>query len=134
MYGRNVFQILQKKGYPQRTSSAMGLPNVPVMKSISWPKGGGCQAFLGYTIDRVKHTWIENGLVFIALPLSNSGPTFWKSNNDLAHDFHAVAIEGYNSNGFFFRNSWGTDWGNNGCGYLPFVDWSRVVEAWVGVS
>jgi len=37
-------------------------------------------------------------------------------------------------NGFFFRNSWGTDWGNNGCGYLPFIDWSRVVEAWVGVS
>jgi len=23
---------------------------------------------------------------------------------------------------------------NNGCGYLPFIDWSRVVEAWVGVS
>jgi len=49
MYGRNVFQILQKKGYPQRTSSAMGLPNVPVMKSISQPKAGGCQAFLEYT-------------------------------------------------------------------------------------
>jgi len=49
MYGRNVFQILQKKGYQPRTSSAMGLMIVPVMKSISWPKGGGCQAFLGYT-------------------------------------------------------------------------------------
>jgi len=49
MYGRNVFQILPKKGYPQRTSSATGVPNVPVMKSISWPKGGGCQAFLGST-------------------------------------------------------------------------------------
>jgi len=43
--------------------------------------------------------------------------------------FHAVSIEGYDSNGFFFRNSWGTDWGKNGCGYLPFIDWSRVVEA-----
>jgi len=49
MYGRNVFQILQKKGYPQRTSSATGLPNVPVMRSISQPEGGGCQAFLGST-------------------------------------------------------------------------------------
>jgi len=48
--------------------------------------------------------------------------------------FHAVSIECYDSNGFFFRNSWGPDWGNNGCGYLPFIDWSRVVEAWVGVS
>jgi len=43
-----------------------------------------------HTIDRVKHMLIENGPVFIALPLYNSSPTFWKSNNDQAHDFHAV--------------------------------------------
>jgi len=48
MYGRNVFQILQKKEYPPRTSSAMGLTNVPVMRFISWPKAKGCQASLGY--------------------------------------------------------------------------------------
>jgi len=45
-----------------------------------------------------------------------------------------VSIDGYDTNGFFFRNSWGLGWGNNGSGYLPFIDWSRVVEAWVGVS
>jgi len=82
-----------------------------------------------HTIDGVKHVLVENGPVFIALPLYNSGPTFWKSDNDPAHDFHVVSIEGYDSNGFFFRNSWGLNWGNNGCGYLPFIDWSRVVEA-----
>jgi len=76
----------------------------------------------------------ENGPVFIALPLYNNCPAFWKSNSDQAHDFHTVSIEGYDTNGFFFRNSWGPDWGNNGCGYLPFIDWSRVIEAWVGVS
>jgi len=70
---------------------------------------------------------VENGPVFIALPLYNSDPTFWKSNNDLAHDFHPVSIKGYDSKGFFFRNSWGTDWGNNGCGYLPFIDWRTSV-------
>jgi len=53
-----------------------------------------------HTIDGVKHVLVENGPVFIALPLYNSGPTFWKSNNDLAHDFHAVSIKGYDSNGF----------------------------------
>jgi len=31
-------------------------------------------------------------------------------------------------------SSSGTPGGNNGCSYLPFIDWSRVVEAWVGVS
>jgi len=84
-----------------------------------------------HTIDGEKHVLVESGQVFIALPLCNSGPTLWKSDSNLPHDFHAVSIEGYNSNGFFFRNSWGTDWGNNGCGYLPFINWSRVVEAWV---
>jgi len=51
-----------------------------------------------------------------------------------AHDFHVVSIEGYDTNRFFFRNSWGPDWCNNGCGYLPFSDWNRVIEAWVGFS
>jgi len=48
MYGRNVFQILQKKEYPPRTSSAMGSMSIPVLRSISQPKAGGCQASLGY--------------------------------------------------------------------------------------
>jgi len=80
-------------------------------------------------LSGVKHALVENSPVFIALPLYNSGPAFWKSNSDQAHDFHAVSIEGYDTNGFFFRNSWGPDWGNNGCSYLPFSDWNRVIEA-----
>jgi len=77
-------------------SSVMGPRNIPVLRYISWPESGGCH-----------------------------GPAFWKSNggdSDQAHDFHAVSIEGYDTNRFFFRNSWGSDWGNNGCGYLPFSD------------
>jgi len=135
MYGRKVFQILQKKGIPTEDKFNYGTnehPNAEIYQSahsrrllsFSWI----------HTIDGVKHTLVENGPVFIALPLYNSSPTFWKSGNDQAHDFHVASIEGYNTNGFFFRNSWGLDWGNNGCGYLPFIDWSRVVEAWVGVS
>jgi len=73
-----------------------------------------------------------------SLPQYNNSPAFWKSdssNSDQAHDFHSVSIEGYDTNGFFFRNSWGPDWGNNGCGYLSFIDWlNRVVEAWVAAT
>jgi len=100
-----------------------------------------------HTINGAKHALVENGPLFIALPLYNNGPAFWKSDggslsqaalcpsdSDKTCDFHVVAIEGYDTNGFFFRNSWGADWGNNGCGYLPFNDWNRVVEAWIGVS
>jgi hypothetical protein len=34
---------------------------------------------------------------------------------------HAVNIVGYNDNGFIFKNSWGTDWGDNGYGYISFA-------------
>jgi len=135
MYGRNVFQILQKKGIPTEDEFSYKTTKRPSDEVYQLAQRRRLSSFSRiHTIDGAKHTLIENGLVFIALPLYNSGPTFWKSDSNLPHDFHAVSIEGYDSKGFFFRNSWGMDWGNSGCGYLPFIDWIRVVEAWVGVS
>jgi len=135
MYGRNVFQILQKRGIPTESDFRYGTEEYPsdeVYKSAHSRRLSGF--FRIHTIDGVKHALVENGPVFIALPLYNNGPAFWKSNCDQPHKFHAVAVEGYDTNGFFFRNSWGPEWGNNGCGYLPFSDWNRVVEAWTGLS
>jgi len=121
-----------KKGIPTEDKFSYRTTKHPSDEVYQLAQGRRLSSFSRiHTIDGAKHTLIENGLVFIALPLYNSGPTFWKSNSNLQIDFHAVSIEGYNSNGFFFRNSWGTDWGSNGCGYLPFIDWSRVIEAWV---
>jgi C1A family cysteine protease len=36
--------------------------------------------------------------------------------------FHAVAVYGYSTKEecFYFQNSWGINWGNKGCGALPF--------------
>jgi len=123
MYGRNVFQILQKKGIPMEDEFNYGANDCPSDDVYQLAQRRRLSGFSRiHTIDRVKHALIENGPVFIALPLYNSCPTFWKSNNDQAHDFHAVSIEGYNRNSFFFRNSWGTDWGNNGCHLLTGVE------------
>ncbi len=36
---------------------------------------------------------------------------------------HAVAIVGYNENGFIVQNSWGQDWGEKGFAHLPYEDW-----------
>ncbi len=33
---------------------------------------------------------------------------------------HVVAIVGYNDFGFIFKNSWGSDWGDNGYGYISY--------------
>jgi len=81
-------------------------------------------SFRIHTIDGVKHVLVENSPVFIALPLYNNGPAFWKSNSsnsDQAHDFHVVSIEGYDTNGFFFRNSWGQTRGTIAAATCPSV-------------
>jgi len=112
MYGRNVFQILQKKGISTEDKFSYGTAKRPSDEVYQSAQRRRLSSFS--RIHTIDNTLIENGLVFIALPLYNSGPTFCKSDSNQPHDFHAVSIEGYNSNGFFFRNSWGTDWGNNG--------------------
>jgi len=123
MYGRKVIQLLQKKGIPTEDEFNYGANEHPSAEVYQLAWGRRLSGFSRiHTIYGVKHVLVENSPVFIALPLYNSGPAFWKSNisnSDQAHDFHAVSIEGYDTNGFFFRNSWDPDWGNNGCGYLP---------------
>ncbi|ARN77543.1 hypothetical protein BST97_05825 [Nonlabens spongiae] len=34
---------------------------------------------------------------------------------------HVVTIVGFNDKGFIFKNSWGTDWGDNGYGYISYA-------------
>jgi len=82
MYGRNVFQILQKKGISTEDKFSYGTtkrPNDEVYQSAQRRRLSSFSRI--HTIDGAKHTLIENGPVFIALPLYNSDPTFWKSNS-----------------------------------------------------
>ena len=45
---------------------------------------------------------------------------------------HAFAVVGYTRKGFIIQNSWGSDWGFNGFGVLPYSDWGRNgYDAWV---
>ncbi len=45
---------------------------------------------------------------------------------------HAIAIVGYDAEGFWILNSWGPDWGNNGIAHWSYQDWaSTMMDAWV---
>jgi len=103
---------LQKRGIPTKSEFRYGAEEYPSAEDIyQSARGRRLSGFSRiHTIDGVKHALVENGPVFIALPLYNNGPAFWKSDKaDQAHKFHAVAVEGYDTNGFFFRNSWGPE-------------------------
>lgn len=45
---------------------------------------------------------------------------------------HAIALVGYDQEGFLFQNSWGPDWGNKGFGKVTYDDWlANASDAWV---
>ncbi len=45
---------------------------------------------------------------------------------------HAFAIVGYDAEGFFVQNSWGSDWGRDGIALWTYEDWiDNVTDAWV---
>ncbi len=45
---------------------------------------------------------------------------------------HAFAIVGYNDQGFWIQNSWGSEWGLDGCALLTYDDWlDNAMDVWV---
>jgi hypothetical protein len=45
---------------------------------------------------------------------------------------HAFAIVGYDADGFWIQNSWGTKWGNQGFGHVSYDDWlQHGTDVWV---
>lgn len=45
---------------------------------------------------------------------------------------HAFALVAYDRDGFWFQNSWGPDWGNDGYAHISYDDWLRNgTDVWV---
>ncbi len=46
--------------------------------------------------------------------------------------YHAFAIVGYDRDGFWLQNSWGTGWGRRGFGWVSYDEWlQRGTDVWV---
>ena len=92
------------------------------------------------TIDRyatigsmicLKQALILNGPCVGALPVYDSRVTeFWDSAYGDYEGGHAVAIVGYNEDGFIIRNSWGRSYGDNGYSIIPYDDFNKFMEIW----
>lgn len=92
------------------------------------------------TIDRyatigsmicLKQALILNGPCVGALPVYDSRVTeFWDSAYGDYEGGHAVAIVGYNEDGFIIRNSWGRTYGDNGYSVIPYDDFNKFMEIW----
>ena len=83
----------------------------------------------------LKLAILMNGPCFGALPVYNDTDKFWiKRNGDELIAFHAIAIVGYNNNGFIIRNSWGPHFGNKGYTELPNEDFNKFIELWTIIN
>lgn len=72
---------------------------------------------------------------FESRQVEKTGKVPMPKRNEDNYGGHAIAIIGYNSNSFIFRNSWGLTRGEKGCGYLPlaYLDPKNnlAADAWV---
>lgn len=76
----------------------------------------------------LKTAILLNGPCIGALPVYNDSSTFWKGTS--LQGGHAIAITGWNENGFIIRNSWGSFWGDSGYTVLPYKDIDMFYELW----
>jgi C1A family cysteine protease len=72
----------------------------PILQALS----EGQPIVFGLAIDQTAFEKAPGGV--ISMPLNLTG-------------LHAVMAVGYDSNHLIFRNSWGSNWGDKGYGYLP---------------
>ena len=74
---------------------------------------------------------LMNGPCVAALPVYSDRDEFWiEGKNDGFYGYHAIAVVGYDKDGFIIRNSWGPSFGDNGYTKLKYDDFRQFVEIW----
>lgn len=79
----------------------------------------------------LKYAIVMNGPCFGALPVYSDDYDFWnKKPGDTFLGYHAISIIGYDEEGFFIRNSWGTSFGDRGYTKIKNSELDEMLELW----
>jgi hypothetical protein len=79
----------------------------------------------------LKYAIVMNGPCFGALPVYSDDYDFWnKKPGDRLLGYHAISIIGYDEEGFFIRNSWGTSFGDRGYTKIKNSELDEMLELW----
>jgi hypothetical protein len=83
------------------------------------------------SILALKYAIYLNGPCVGALPVFNTSRCeFWNSSYGEYEGGHAIAIVGWDKNGFIIRNSWGPYYGQKGYSILSYEDFKNFFEIW----
>jgi C1A family cysteine protease len=128
---RYAMQVLQKIGVP--CEGAWPYSDVDYGKPKSWSKLIAKWAIIDsyWRVNDLNDLRIAltSGPVVIGIPCfleifmaDSSGYIPYPLNPNVIYGGHAICVVGYddNSQQVIFKNSWGSDWGNNGYGILPY--------------
>ena len=111
---KSAFKVLRNEG----VSSVKGNVKISRYAKINSPLA-------------LKFALITNGPCVGALPVYNSLTNeFWSGNTKYLEGYHAIAIVGYNEDGFIIRNSWGKSYGEDGYFFLKNDDMYKFLEIW----
>lgn len=77
-----------------------------------------------YTKDEIKKCLYNDCPVPISIPVYNNlsidKDGIIKQAEGEIEGYHMVILYGWNEKGYLLQNSWGINWGNNGCAILPY--------------
>ena len=82
-------------------------------------------------IENLRYALVMNGPCCGALPVYNIDSDFWiKKPGNRLMGYHAISIVGYDEEGFFLRNSWGSGFGDRGYTHIKNNDMDKMLEIW----
>ena len=87
------------------------------------------------SIEIMKRSIIINGPCLIATMVRDPDrDDFWNGYKNFGG--HATCVIGYDDNikAFRIRNSWGKTWGDRGYTWLPYEQYSQILEAWAVIA
>jgi C1A family cysteine protease len=139
MTPRETMKILQKMGVCREAIYPYGIienPMVMPTDAFADAENFKIESYAQInTIDGLKKALYKDGVCYICFPVFNESPRMWKAaQGETDKGGHAMAVVGYNKDGFIIRNSWGKEWGNQGYTIYPYEDWGAHWEIWTSVD
>merc|ERR1711998_139830 len=140
MYGRNVMKILKnigvcyEKSYPYGTLETKDQISNEIYQEAALHKIKNYAVI--YSFHNLKSSIVQNGPCLITFPVYNYGMEMWKPeyDNQTFKGGHAMTVVGFTEDSFIIRNSWGTNFGDQGYCYYKFEDWGMHWELWTTVD
>lgn len=125
LLARQIPQEAWNDALKQRIGGYMNIPIDPSLIKLAIDKFGMLYSMVELGDKWWTPSWNKNDI----LPLKKSSPIVGG---------HAICIYGYMViNGklrIYFKNSWSTEWGDNGCGYFDYDDYKPHLRECFGIT